>query len=158
MSRAAKLAARTVVSALAMAAVCSPLSSSAQRAPVRVAIGELAARGERGAARAFSDALVEALEQQPSIDLAPARRADLVLRGSISRWERRRVAGQLEVRCEVSLIVSEARGGSILAMLHGRGGARGAGDVTRLSSDALRAAVRGALRPLSARSELLARR
>ncbi len=67
------------------------------------------------------------------------------------------VEGSLEVRCEVSLVVTEARGGSIRAMLRGRGGARGSGDAARLSNDALRAAVRGALRPLATQGEQLAR-
>ncbi|MCZ7685422.1 MAG: hypothetical protein M5U28_44260 [Sandaracinaceae bacterium] len=157
MARAKRLAARSVVIALAAAAMCVPSASGAQRGPLRVAIGEVGSSGGPDAARALTRAIAEALEQQPAIDVAPARRAQLVVRGSISRWEQRAVSGGLEVRCEVSLVVTEARGGSIRAMLRGRGGARGGGDAARLSSDALRAAVRGALRPLATQGPALAR-
>jgi hypothetical protein len=127
-------------------------SGSAQDV-VRVAVGEL--RSEPRDASAFSRALSDALGSQRELELTSVRGADLVVRGSIVRWERRNVGGSLEVRCEVSLIVSDA-GGSIRAMLRGRGGARGGTDA-RLSEDALRAAVRGALRPLAEQGPALAR-
>jgi hypothetical protein len=164
MARAIKLAARPLVAvALALVAVCVPRAIEAQRGSagraVRIAVGEIAARdGGPRAAQALSRALVEALEAQPSIHVAPPPRADLVVRGSLVRLDRHAVEGGVEVRCEVSLIVAEARGGSIRAMLRGRGGARGGGDPARLSNAALRAAVRGALRPLSTQSAALARR
>ncbi len=160
MARAKRLAARPLLTVvLAMAALCAPRAIEAQQGSLRIAVGEVAANdGGPGAAQALSRALVEALEAQPEIDVAPARRAQLVVRGSVVRWDRQAVDGGVEVRCEVSLIVSEARGGSIRAMLRGRGGARGGGDPSRLSNDALRAAVRGALRPLSAQGAALARR
>jgi hypothetical protein len=152
MARATRLAARFVPTiALAAAVSCVPSVASARGRPLlRIAIGEVAAvEGGAAAARALSRALAEAIEAQPDADLAPMRRAELVLRGSVVRIERSAVAGGLEVRCEVSVIVADARGGAIRAMLRGRGGARGDGDPARLSDDALRAAVRGALRPLS---------
>ncbi len=162
MPRASRLAARPLLAvALAMVALCVPRAIEAQRGrrraqTVRIAIGEVAAsRGGPGAAAAFSQALEEALEAQPQVDLAPARRAQLVVRGSVVRWDRHAVHDGVEVRCEVSLIVAD-RGGSIRAMLRGRGGARGGGDPARLSTNALRAAVRGALRPLSTQGAVLA--
>lgn len=157
MARARQLAVRSVVIALAMAAWCVPCATDAQRASLRVAVGEIGANdGGPAAARALSRALVEALEQQPAIDVASPGRAELVVRGSVSRLEQRAVSGGLEVSCEVSLIVAD-RGGSIRAMLRGRGGARGGADADRLSSDAMRAAVRGALRPLATQGPALAR-
>ena len=63
----------------------------------------------------------------------------------------------LEVRCEVSLVVADARGGAVRAMLRGRAGARGGTDAARLQGNALRAAVRGALRPLAQHGHALAR-
>jgi hypothetical protein len=161
MARAGKLAARPAVAvALAVAALCVAVVTEAQRSPsLRVAIGEVATNdGDPGTVQAFSQALSEALAAQPAVALTPTRRAQVVLRGSVVRWDRRNVEGGLEVRCEVSLVVADARGGSIRAMLSGRGGARGAGDPARLSANALRAAVRGALRPLATRGPALARR
>ena len=84
----------------------------------------------------------------PSLRLAETSRARYVLRGSVTRLDRRASGDEVQVRCEVSLIVSEARGGSIRMMLQGRAGARG-DDGDSLERAALEAAVRGALRPLS---------
>jgi hypothetical protein len=161
MAGASKLAARPLVAvALAMAALCvAGATTEAQRGgSLRVAIGEVGASdGDPGTVRAFSQVLSETLAAQPLVDVTPAQRAQIVLRGSVVRWDRRPVEDGLEVRCEVSLVVADARGGSIRAMLTGRGGARGAGDPARLSADALRAAVRGALRPLASQGTALAR-
>ncbi len=156
MPRARELAARSALAvALAWTVWCVP-GAEAQRSALRIAVGEVASNdGDRAAARALSEELARAIEQQPDVDLAPRRRAELVLRGSVVRMTRERVAGGLEVRCEVSVIVTDG-GGSIRAMLRGRGGARGGGDPARLSSDALRAAVRGALRPLASQGARLA--
>lgn len=149
MPRVDVLAASTACAvALAMTLWCAP-NATAQPGATRIAVGAVAANeGGTTAARALSRALAEALEAQPHVDVTPRRRAELVLRGSVLRLERTRVGSGLEVRCEVSVVVTDG-GGSIRAMLRGRGGARGGGDPARLSSDALRAAVRGALRPLS---------
>lgn len=155
MLRANELAARSAC-AVALAAMvwCAP-RVYAQRS-VRIAVGAVAASdGDRATARALSRELARAIEQQPDVDLTPRRRAELVLRGSVVRMTRARVDGGLEVRCEVSVIVTDGEG-SIRAMLRGRGGARGGGDPARLSADALRAAVRGALRPLAAQGARLA--
>lgn len=156
MARARELAARSVLTvALAWMVSCAH-GASAQRPALRIAVGEVAANdGDRAAARALSRELERAIAQQPDADLTPRRRAELVLRGSIVRMTRERVAGGLEVRCEVSVIVTDGAG-SIRAMLRGRGGARGSGDPAQLSSDALRAAVRGALRPLASQGARLA--
>jgi hypothetical protein len=140
-----------------MAVLCVPPATQAQRAPVRVALGEIgAADGAPGAAAALGEALERELRGRDDVQLTGPRRAQLVLRGSVTRLDRRRVGPQLEVRCEVSVIVADARGGSIRAMLRGRAGARGA-DAARLSENAMRAAVRGALRPLATHGRSLAR-
>lgn len=145
MPRATKLAARSCAIVLALVLCGVGAAADAQGRSLRVAVGAVGSEG-------LSDALTEAIETHPGVDLAPVPRAEVVLRGSIVRWERHRVANQTEVRCEVSVIVADARGGSIRAMLRGRGGARGGGSAERLSHDALRAAVRGALRPLGGSS------
>ncbi len=54
----------------------------------------------------------------------------------------------MEVDCEVSLILADARGGSVRVMLSGRAGARGGADGDGVERAAVGAAVRGALRPL----------
>ncbi|MEC7524922.1 MAG: hypothetical protein VYE22_33890 [Myxococcota bacterium] len=155
MHRATMLARRLSFGAVAaMAVLYASHPSSAQRdRAVRVAVGETG-----GAQRqALAGAISEALDRAPDVRLAPAGRADLVVRGSIVRLERTRVAEGLEVRCEVSLVVADARGGAVRAMLRGRAGARGGTDVARLQGNALRAAVRGALRPLAQHGHALAR-
>src|SRR5690606_4765970 len=149
MPRARQLAARSALAvALALSVWCAP-DAEAQRPALRIASGEVAANdGDRAAARARSEELERASAAQPDVEHAPLRRAARVLRGSVVRMARERLAGGLEVRCEVPVLVTDG-GGSIRAMLRGRGGARGGGDPARLSSDAMRAAVRGALRPLA---------
>ncbi|HJL17389.1 MAG TPA: hypothetical protein RMH99_17100 [Sandaracinaceae bacterium LLY-WYZ-13_1] len=157
MPRAHGLAGRALGLAVATAVLCVPMATRAQRGPVRVALGELgASEGGPRTARALEAAIERALRDREDVRLVGAGRAQLVLRGSVVRLERRRVGRALEVRCEVSVIVADARGGSIRAMLRGRAGARGS-DPTRLRANALRAAVRGALRPLAAHGRALAR-
>lgn len=159
MPRAMKLAARatTLGAGLAMALTC--IAAWPTRAdsgpPVRVALGEL--EGAAAGDAAFSDALRGALRGTPDVRITDRGHAQLVLRGSVVALERREVEGSLEIRCEVSVIVADARGGSIRAMLRGRAGARGADEDT-LSRDALRAAARSALRPLASSGRALARR
>lgn len=160
MARARMLAARSacaVAFALAVWCIGSPAQSSAQRA-LRIAVGEIGSSdGLRAHAAALSRELTRAIEQRPDAALSPRRRAELVLRGSVVHMTQARVAEGLEVRCEVSVIVTDSSG-NIRAMLRGRGGARGSGDPARLSNDALRAAVRGALRPLSTHGARIAAR
>lgn len=156
MLRADELAARSAMAVvLAMTLWCAPRAMA--QPSTSVAVGAVAAsEGGAAAARELSRALAEVIEAQPDVRLAPRGRADLVLRGSIVRMERARVDGEVEVRCEISVVVTDG-GGAIRAMLRGRGGARGDGDPARLSRDALRAAVRGALRPLAAQHAHIAR-
>lgn len=118
-------------------------------APPTIAVGETAAReGGPEIAGALGDALSTEIAARRDIRLAAdARRARWVVRGSVVQLQEREVADGIEVRCEVSLIVADARG-SVRAMLQGRAGARGIDDPDRLARAALRAAVRGALRPL----------
>ncbi|MEQ8453116.1 MAG: hypothetical protein RLO52_20760 [Sandaracinaceae bacterium] len=146
----------------AMAIFCASSPGHAQRrgraSAVRVAVGETAgSEGDAQQAAALAGAISAALDHAPDVRLTSARRAQLVVRGSVVRLERTRVAEGFEVRCEVSLIVADARGGSVRAMLRGRAGARGGQDVARLRANALQAAVRGALRPLGAHGRALAR-
>ncbi|CAG0975346.1 hypothetical protein ARNL5_02022 [Anaerolineae bacterium] len=144
--RAPLRAARPLGVALALMAICSP--SAAQRGRLRVAVGETGSSVTESGPGALSQALLHELESRGDVQLAARGRAELVGGGSIVRLDRVTHGGEVEVRCEVSLIVSEARGGAIRAMLRGRAGARGGGDAERLSQSALAAAVRGALRPL----------
>lgn len=155
MLRADELAARSAMAVvLAMTLWCAPRAMA--QPSTSVAVGAVAAsEGGATAARELSRALADVVGARPDVRLTPRRRADLVLRGSIVRMERTRVDGGVEVRCEVSVVVTDG-GGSIRAMLRGRGGARGDGDVAHLSRDALRAAVRGALRRLAAQRARIA--
>lgn len=96
------------------------------------------------------------LERNPDLRMVAPRYAELVLRGTLVEHRQRVVRGEIEVHCVVSVIVADARGGSIRAMLRGRADARGGSDAARLSDNALRAAVRGALRRLATASAMLA--
>lgn len=119
-------------------------------APAAVAIGEVAAPvGGPRFARALGAAIERSLADRGDVRLASdPRRARYVLRGSVVQLERVAVNDGVEVRCAVSLIVADARGGTVRALLSGRAGARGVDDPERLARAALEAAVRGALRPL----------
>lgn len=143
---------RAEVSAVALAlSLCVFWAAhAAGDAPPAIAVGEMAATaGGPRAATALESAIETELASRHDLRLAPdARRARYVVRGSVVQLERRQVSDGLEVRCEVSLIVADARGGSVRAMLSGRAGARGVDDADRLARAALEAAVRGALRPL----------
>jgi hypothetical protein len=80
--------------------------------------------------------------------LSTQERARFVVQGSFTRLERRNVGHGLEVDCEVSLLLADARGGAVRLMLSGRAGARGGSDANAVERAAVEGAVRGALRPL----------
>ena len=137
--------------ALALSSVVLVAARAAGDAPPAIAIGEIAAPATTS--RELVVGLLETeLQGRDDVRLASsARRARYVLRGSVVHLEQRGVADGIEVRCEISLIVSEARGGAIRALLSGRAGARGVDDPERLARAALEGAVHGALRPLGDR-------
>ncbi|MGE0786087.1 MAG: hypothetical protein AB7S26_10390 [Sandaracinaceae bacterium] len=150
MSHAVRLAACTVTCALSMV---TSGARAVDGAPLRMAVGEIGG-AEQGELRS---ALTDALRADPDLRLTPRASAELVVSGSVLRSEERRTEGRLRVDCAVSVIVSDARSGAILAMLEGRAGAIG-GEPHALHRNALRAAVRGALRPLPSQGRALARR
>lgn len=119
-------------------------------APPSIAVGETASEvGGPAVATALSTSIERAISSRRDVRLShDQRRARWVVRGSVVSLDRREVEDGLEVRCAVSLIVTDGRGGSVRAMLEGRAGARGVDDPDRLAQAALDAAVRGALRPL----------
>lgn len=137
--------------ATAAMAMCAPLPAAADGAGVSLAIGETASTvSAPHAARALRRALEEELATTSGVELLSARRAQWIVRGSVTRLDRSRDdRGVTVVRCEVSLLVADRRGGAVRMLLTGRAGARSADEeVARLESQALRAAVRGAIRPL----------
>lgn len=107
---------------------------------------------------ALSAVLRDEVERAPDLTLVEdAAGADLVLRGSVTRMEHAERHDSHEVRCEVSLIVAEAEIGAIRATLRGRAGAASRARHARLERDAMRGAVRGALRPLGSVADSLMR-
>jgi hypothetical protein len=139
-----------VPAALSTCAPLAPALANPSRGPA-VAVGETASRVPGAAASSLGDALASEIGALGDLQLTDeAEDARFVVGGAITRFERRNVGADVEVRCTVSLFVREARGGSVRVMLSGSAGARGARDQGRLGQVALRAAVRGALRPLSA--------
>jgi hypothetical protein len=122
--------------------------ASAQRATGVVLEDSGAAVGGPLAAAALDGALRTALEAQPGVRIeGRAERARYVVTGSIVEWTSREVVDGHEFRCGVSIVVADAHG-AVRAMLSGRAAARGEGDLDALSSRALLAATRSALRPL----------
>jgi len=103
-------------------------------------------------------AMHEALEGTPEVDVVGRSRAELELRGTVAELERTQLHDSVQVRARVTVVVADASGGAVRAMLTGRAGARGGGDVQRLSDNALRAATRSALRGLPQHGRTLARR
>lgn len=151
MLRARPLATWLTAAVVAWMQTCAPPLPALALGPSTsmVAVGETGAQTSSPRdAGALRDALVREIGRLPSLRLAEPNRARYVVRGSITQLDRRARGSEVEVRCEVSLVVSEARGGSIRMMLSGRAGARG-GNGESLEHAALEAAVHGALRPLS---------
>jgi len=97
----------------------------------------------------------EVLAGTPDVTVVTRRRAQLELRGTVAEVTRRTVHDGVEIRARVMVVVSDARGGAVRAMVTGRAGARGGADPAQLRRNALRAAVRGALRSLSANRHAL---
>src|SRR5689334_11198638 len=126
------LAAWLCGAALAVVQTCAPPAvpalapdPGAGRAP-SVAGGDTARpAGDAHTADALHDALGHELAQAGALRLAPTERdARWVVRGSVTQLERSQAAGDVEVSCAVSLVVSDARGGNVRAMLQGRARAR----------------------------------
>jgi hypothetical protein len=91
--------------------------------------------------------LDEALADNPRV--SASRDTEFKLSGTIVRGERGAENGLSSYRCEVSLILSERRSGSVRALLSGR--ASGSGPrLEELEPKVLRTAVTGALRRLEA--------
>jgi len=125
-------------------------AASAQGRRTSIAIGETTAPSALNGA--LRDALRDELGGVSSVRVTSTRRARYVLRGSITHIDERRESDRME--CEVSLILADRRGGNIRLILEGRAAARlpqGEEAITRLRPEVLRAAVRGALRPLGER-------
>ncbi len=138
-----------VPSVFAMVVLGHHALASAQRTTGVVIEDTGAAVGGALAAAALDGALHEALNAQPGLRLeGRASRARYVITGSIVEWSTRDVSDGHEFRCGVSIVVADSHG-SVRAMLSGRAAARGEGDVGSLSSRALLAATRSALRPLA---------
>jgi hypothetical protein len=121
------------------------------RARAAIAVGDTGARTDHPAASEELDvALRTALSTHPSVTLSDDRtHARFVVTGSVVELSERSVAAdEREVRCRVSLVVADARGGSVRAMLEGRAGVRGGGNGESLRRSALRGAVTSALRSI----------
>ncbi len=142
----ARLVARLLAAAILVGALGASSDGEGQRRSTvpGVAIGALTPRGTTP--EALRETLEFELSRLGGVRMTPARQARYLVGGAVTRFERRRVSGRAEVHCEVSLVVAERRGGSIRMMLSGRATAAGAGG--GLEQSALRAAIRGALRPL----------
>ncbi len=130
-----------------MGATLGTLHAARAQTAMPIAIGETSAPGAEGAevAGALRRALSEELDAVSGVSVTSSRRARWVLRGSVTRLDVLQDGERNAIECEVSLVVAEH--GSVRLMLQGRAAARGA-HVERLRESAIRAAVRGALRPL----------
>jgi hypothetical protein len=131
----------TLVGALAM--LGTGTSSVYATPTLRVAIGSLSttAAGAPEHEANLRQALEQAIDALPAVHRTGTERAQLVVQGSLVRLERT----ELGMRAEVSLMISERRGGAVRMLLRGRAEARGASDPVPTS---ISAAVRSAMRPL----------
>ena len=154
MLRGRNLAAWLMIATTAAAALCVPITPAAGQsdpASPTIAVGSIGATVPNATAtQSLRDALETQLATLGGVRLTPTRNARYVVRGSVTRLERQDLGHSVQVDCEVSLVVADRRGGSIKMMLSGRAGARGAPTGDTVEQAALQAAVRGALRPLSA--------
>ena len=129
-------------------------SSASATTTLRVAIGDLstAATGDAALEGPLRVALEQALDALPTVDRTAPARAQVVVQGSLVRLERT----PRGVRAEVSLLVSERRGGAVRMLPTGRAEARGGSNPVPAS---ITAAVRSAMRPLAdpAQTRLAAR-
>jgi hypothetical protein len=128
-------------------------SSASATTTLRVAIGTLSteAAGDAALEGPLRSALEQALDALPTVDRTAPARAQVVVQGSLVRLERTPHG----VRAEVSLLVSERRGGAVRMLLTGRAEARGGRDPVPAS---ITAAVRSAMRPPGRPSAHTARR
>lgn len=130
------------------------VSSASATPTLRVAIGSLSttSAGDPALEGPLRVAVEQALDAMPSVDRTGPARAQVVVAGSLVRLERTAQG----VRAEVSLLVSERRGGAVRMLLSGRAEARGGSDPVPAS---ITAAVRSAMRPLAdpVRARLAAR-
>ena len=145
MTRAQRLA----TLAVAMAVTCGLAADASAHRRVRVTVVS---------EPTIEDAMRAALAGAPELDVVPRARAELELRGTVNEVRRRHLSDGVEVSARVTVVVADARGGAVRAMLTGRAGARGGGDPERLTRSALDAAVRTALRSFSDHRAAIARR
>jgi len=137
------------MSTLALGSLFAPRVGVAQgeRGAPSVAVGETAATVDPSLAPALRTALSAELEEIRGVRLASAQSAHFVLRGALTRLDREPGTTGTRVTCEVSLVLAEREGGNVRLLLSGRAEARG-GTSEALEAAVVRAAVRGALRPL----------
>ncbi|MEM1417647.1 MAG: hypothetical protein AAGH15_22305, partial [Myxococcota bacterium] len=119
------------------------LPAQAQRAPTVALAGVFA--DDPAVADTLRASLEAELREAADLRYAP-RAARWVLHSRVTRID---VSAE-RVRCEVSVVVAERRGGAVRAMLSGRASGHGA-STDELRTRVVRAAVKGALRPLGSR-------
>ncbi len=147
MLREHRLAAWLCMATLALGATCAPETGRAQRGAITsVAVGSTGALSTDPAlGPALRSALADELGDVGNVRVTSRGRARYIVRGSVTRLERQSIRGRTHIECEVSLIIAGRRDGAVKLMLSGRATAQGA---PSLEDAVLRAAVRGALRPL----------
>lgn len=142
---------------LALTIVCSlvPNAASAGRGrSVRIGIEESRGPSHASATESlFREALRDQVGHLAGVEATPPGRADVLVQGSITSIQRSMSGQEARVRCEVSVIVTERKTGSMKMILTGRAEARGPAR-QELVRDAVEAAVRSALRPLAGGSLL----
>lgn len=118
----------------------------AQRSVTRVHVADI--RGDEGEAEELRRLLREETERVATVRIVARARARYVVRGAIVSCERRRVERQHEVRCEVAWVVSDRRSENMQAVVRSSGTVRGSSRAW-VEAEALRAAARGIVVPLS---------
>lgn len=149
-----------VVSCVLVGLFSATTSLDAQRRPhavahapqTAIAIGDFAPiAGQRGSEGELEHAIRTALASHPAVTVSPdMQHARFVVTGSVVELSQRVLTGdEREVRCRVSVVVADARGGSVRAMLEGRAAVRGGGTEDAMRRSAVHGAVASALRSIA---------
>lgn len=129
-----------------------PRARPVANAHTAIAIGDFASlAGHAGTDNELELAIRSALASHPQVTVSPdASHARFIVTGSLVEMSHRVLTqGESEVRCRVSIVVADARGGSVRAMLEGRAGVRGGGTEAAMRRSAMRGAVASALRSIA---------
>lgn len=132
---------------LALSSLSAVHAQPRRKAQTAIALGAINQSSPSGqvVGKTLRTALRTQLSELPDVRQTASRSAHFVLNASVTRLTKDRLRAQQRVGCEVSVVIADEEG-TVRLMLSGRSVATGNGET--LVDSAVRAAVRGAMRPL----------